>query len=227
MRNWKTSTTVCLQILALCIAVGCVVAVWLIASSRQGLSIEDSLITGNPCRPPCWHDIVPGVTTQAELSDFLEGNEALIGPCESFDYRAAGGANGVRCNHALFHLTSNIVETITLYFTNLLKLSDVIAIYGAPQYVRSTFDRNQISRGDDFGDSRVLISYAASGFTLETRQADSESYRIDEDTLLAAAVYFSPNLATIATDAVVNLDMSEWIPWTGFGIYPCTGQNCP
>jgi hypothetical protein len=36
------------------------------------LNVDKSLITGDPCSPPCWHQLVPGESTEEEALEILQ-----------------------------------------------------------------------------------------------------------------------------------------------------------
>ncbi|HUW96175.1 MAG TPA: hypothetical protein VMW58_10345, partial [Anaerolineae bacterium] len=37
--------------------------------------LDKSLLTGEPCEPPCWQGLVPGTSTEAEVDEFLATSE--------------------------------------------------------------------------------------------------------------------------------------------------------
>ena len=53
----------------------------LIAATSHGCGepppLDMSLLTGEPCEPPCWHGLTPGVSTEDEVNDFLRSSELV------------------------------------------------------------------------------------------------------------------------------------------------------
>ena len=39
--------------------------------------VDTSLLTGEPCEPPCWQGLTPGVSTEEEVNDFLRSSELV------------------------------------------------------------------------------------------------------------------------------------------------------
>jgi hypothetical protein len=39
--------------------------------------VDRSLLTGEPCQPPCWQGLTPGVSTQEEVEEFLRTSELV------------------------------------------------------------------------------------------------------------------------------------------------------
>ena len=39
--------------------------------------VDTSLLTGEPCEPPCWQGLTPGVSTEEEVNDFLLSSELV------------------------------------------------------------------------------------------------------------------------------------------------------
>lgn len=39
--------------------------------------VDTSLLTGEPCEPPCWHGLTPGVSTEDEVNEFLLTSELV------------------------------------------------------------------------------------------------------------------------------------------------------
>lgn len=39
--------------------------------------VDTSLLTGEPCEPPCWQGLTPGVSTEEEVNDFLRSSDLV------------------------------------------------------------------------------------------------------------------------------------------------------
>ncbi|NIO00126.1 MAG: hypothetical protein GTN93_33480, partial [Anaerolineae bacterium] len=47
------------------------------AGCRHSAPVDTSLLSGDPCEPPCWQGLVPGVSTEEEVNEFIQTSELV------------------------------------------------------------------------------------------------------------------------------------------------------
>ena len=46
-------------------------------SERPTVPVDMTLLTGEPCEPPCWHGLTPGMSTEEDVNEFLATSELV------------------------------------------------------------------------------------------------------------------------------------------------------
>ena len=89
------------------------ISILCISCYRKGLEIKDGgLLSGEPCGPPCFIGIIPGVTTEEQVYQIIK-NQNLNALCEKDDKVARGGERGITCSNIFivtFANKSNLVN---------------------------------------------------------------------------------------------------------------------
>ncbi len=49
----------------------------ILAGCGESPPVDTSLLTGEPCEPPCWQGLVPGVSTEEEVNEFVRTSELV------------------------------------------------------------------------------------------------------------------------------------------------------
>ena len=95
---------------------------------------DDSLLSGDPCAPPCWRDIVPGATEMPSAMEIVEAAENLriIDSADSGLLFAQG--DGEPCCQIASD-DRGVVSTILLQFAPEISLGDALAAHGEPRFV--------------------------------------------------------------------------------------------
>ncbi|MDE2853752.1 MAG: thioredoxin domain-containing protein [Chloroflexota bacterium] len=96
---------------------------------------DTSLISGEPCAPPCWQNIVPGETTLAEALAIVRGLEGIKLRRQGEREFQFGLIDGPACCQISAD-DSQIVSAIILQFAPDMTLGDAISIYGEPLFFR-------------------------------------------------------------------------------------------
>jgi hypothetical protein len=99
---------------------------------------DGGFISGEPCGPPCFQDIIPGVTTEAEAMQILQ-TEGLCRKYTRYDHEAASGGRGIVCTSSdleiAFQPGTDIVDAVGFRPSQTITVGDVIATYGEPDTV--------------------------------------------------------------------------------------------
>src|SRR5437762_11446844 len=87
-----------------------------LVSSASGVAdINDGgLISGDPCGPPCFWKIIPGVTTEDEVTRIFQARD-LLQRCENIRNERETGVRGIVCFNKVnisFRPGTNIVEGV-------------------------------------------------------------------------------------------------------------------
>lgn len=102
---------------------------------------DNSLLTGEPCTAPCWHDIVPGETLWSEAMSIVQADDTFTGfDSNSEDELAQAVWQVVDTDQYCCRMLADSEEDpisyifLTLSTPNII-VDDVFAVYGEPDYV--------------------------------------------------------------------------------------------
>lgn len=113
----------------------------IIPSGSKDLEVGDGgFLSGDPCGPPCFWGIVPGVTTEAETMQIFKAR-GLFEKCETYNNEAESGSRGLSCASSVgivFRRNTDIVEEVGFKPSSRITVEDVIAEYGEPDFVLVT-----------------------------------------------------------------------------------------
>ena len=164
---------------------------------------DTSLLSGEPCGPPCWQNIVPGETTLAEALSIvkaLDGIEVLQQTDQAFQF---GRPDAPPCCQVSADETQT-VDAIILQFAPKMTLGDAIAKHGEPLFFR----------GQPYTDSEAILwFYYPDLFAMIQVVVPGVDGSLDASSPLVAAYYLT------------EMDMSEAVaagtfaPWKGFVSY--------
>ena len=95
---------------------------------------DGGFLTEEPCSPPCFWDIVPGETTEAEVTEILQ-ERGVLETCEAFDNEAEGGARGMKCGSRVFisfEQGDDVVRGLGFDPSSIITVQEAVAKYGEP-----------------------------------------------------------------------------------------------
>jgi len=197
----------------------------LIVSARnylQNALTDRSIITGDPCRPPCWQGIEPGITSGEQALNILgdlfivdPGSIKPNGTLESsgvlWDYRLGG-----KRRDAGMHWTSGVVQEIRLGINFDLTVEEVIDHFGTPENVRVAGDGTP-----EFWYWLIILYYPEQGveWIAYTEEYSNliEPVTSVEVIHLYSAKSLEARIREIEETYSVDLDEDEFIPWEGYG----------
>lgn len=229
-------------ILGLCLSL---LVLGLISECQPWAELDSSLLTGDPCAPPCWHNIAPGVAdeddvrSQLESSPFVEKGtlhynlteEAGV-PLVGFSWQAREGdyiclQNGMvwpmeRCNY--IYLRDGKVLRIEISLHGGVTLGEIVDKYGPPERISAFVSVT------DFYWYQITIDYPCQGLRLESfslidpKEVASGTISVTRDMRITDARYYVP------TSLEKALSEAFWLPpdriadymassqeWAGFG----------
>lgn len=219
IRSRLQSLATNLVLLALFLVVGCA-PIW------RKPAVDRSILTDDPCAAPCWHGIVPGMTTLAEAEDILRDldfvdNDQVWRPSEGLAWHSRNCVADPGIPSRL-RVHDNTVAHLDICVDCELSLQEVIGKYGPPaKYVAH------------MGPSSVIIQpyvhlfYPQRGliFTLWIDRYDrpSEPLLLEPSTPVTWIRYFAPvPLENLMTDhpelkREILYGVEYWKDWPGYG----------
>lgn len=168
---------------------------------------DTSIISQDPCGPPCFAGITVGETTFADALSKIKANTTAFKDVQSQDDppQAAwsDAVNGEACCQMTADKNTGLVDAILLRLAPKITIKDVIAKYGEPEYVSVL--------GQDYSadETAVGLIYPKIGNVLWVMPGNGSS-TLDENDPVVIALYFAPN--TIQD----LLSTATLMKWTGY-----------
>ena len=161
---------------------------------------DASLISGEPCAPPCWRNIVPGKTSLADAMAIVQGLDGVGEPQLGPDGLIFGRADGPVCCQ-IASGDGESVQMIMLQFAPTMHFGDAVASYGEPLFYGGLpFSAEETLMMFYFPDNAMLITTVAS----------ATDGMLEESTPIVGALYSTQE--TLAA----TIDRDELAPWRGF-----------
>jgi hypothetical protein len=148
--------------------------------------VDVSLLTGEPCEPPCWQGLTPGVSTEEEVNDFLRSSE-LVDQASIFRgevtrdrgevvgttiqwWSTANMSNVPRQFGNDCLITEGLLQDLIIWLDSEVTLEDLLERYGAPVKFTAWME------GVESRYVKVTLLYPRYGFeaTLIIRQGEVE-----------------------------------------------------
>lgn len=219
------------QLLYVCLWVGAV----LFSGCSSKVELDTSLMTGEPCAPPCWHNIVPGVSTQSDVRAQLENSPLVKAESLSYHLSEYGGiqlfeytwqARSKVANRIFFK--GDRVLRINIRMDDDVTLGDVVDKYGPPETI-------YVDRGpEDISRYYITCDYPSMGLRIKgytrikSRELDElvvdDTVWLSEDAKITEAIYHAPmplpdalSQAFLLSPEEVEYLMGLRQPWQGFG----------
>ena len=151
---------------------------------------DTSLLTGEPCAPPCWQNIVPGETSMKDARAIVEtaGFVVIDGLRSGFQFANESGFACCEIGHHV-HIDGSVSESVAVILLRLApvnELGSVIAIYGEPSavYTPDPGEMPQDLLSLVFAEAQMILSVSVD-------PADEPAHRASR---VVDAAYFSPEL---------------------------------
>jgi hypothetical protein len=172
---------------------------------------DGGFLSGEPCGPPCYYGIIPGITTKDDAIKKLRSN-GLYQDCEEFDNTIQGGIRGVSCNiqGISFQNDADIVNGIGFQPFRQITVSEVIDKYGEPNAVSvgpiGLTDRLPITTGMTLFYDSIKV-----GLGLTEQKSNDIEFNLTPDVLIEGIEYDDRDSYILSTRYVRE--------WKGYGIY--------
>ena len=165
-----------------------------------------SLLSGEPCRPPCWQNITPGQSTLTAAQTALAALESFqIADSNPSGFELVYDGGGVCCQVA--SQDGALVSHIILQFAPHISVADVIAEYGEPTYVT----------GQEFSADEAMLTlfYPEDRMLLYALTAGSEG-ELTAESPLVSAIYTSE---TLMTSLIASTPLDIWKGYLKYSDY--------
>ncbi|MGB9300316.1 MAG: hypothetical protein WCD51_06950 [Anaerolineae bacterium] len=204
-------------------------AAWVIAACvgcGEPPPVDMSLLTGEPCEPPCWQGLTPGVSTEHEVLEYAASSYRLA---DSYRDTSAGRtviqwqthcAVTQRVDNFLL-IRDDVLTVIMVCLDYEFTLEQLLETYGPPEKFRANW------KGGSSIDAEVILFHPALGLTsrLELKPSDG-SYELRPQSKVMRVWYFAPT----SLDGLFNV--AGWVPfpdkredaeivlqdWQGYGL---------
>lgn len=176
--------------------------------------IDRSLLTSDPCGPPCWQGIVPGTSPAEDAAQVLAGSafvapdslrrQELDGKLALLTWASSSGAEGINS----MSFCNDRVWTVHLVLGYGLTAEEVIARFGEPEGM-------QIAGGSLPEDTSlsVFLNYPDLGIRLEAA-VPIELGELLPTTEVVSVTYFDPE--AVFQD-LCPAPIQNGLPWRGYG----------
>ena len=198
-----------LYIITFILLTGCTSRIFI----KHGISTNNigdgGFISKNPCGPPCFFGITPGITTDKDISYLLNVLPDVITNCKEYDFTSEGGKNGLICDYINITYRNNIVDVIGFSLSKNITIQQVIDSYGNPDLV----DIDIISLPDKPYTTGMILYFDRIQTILQPPDQKGRKFTIDKDTRIIRIVYLTNN------EYLETRGIEGHIPWRGYGTY--------
>ena len=164
---------------------------------------DTSLISGEPCAPPCWRHIVPGETSLAEALSIVSALDDLTVLRQTDQAFQFGFPSAPPCCQISADETQ-IVDAIILQFAPAMTMGDALAEHGEPLFFR----------GQPFTEGEAILwFYYPELFTMFQIVVPGVDGALDADSPLVAAYYLTEMDMSAAVAA------GAFTPWKGYASF--------
>jgi hypothetical protein len=165
---------------------------------------DRSLLTGQPCGPPCWQGLVPGVSTLEEVLAYMKrsyyvGDYYRDGSIIRWQSTQGGRSYGA---WNAFAVEGDLLMVIRTYLDYDLTLDQLLERYGPPEKFQANW------KGGSSVDADITLFYPALGLAPRVELKPSNGgYDLQPDTLVILVWYFPP------TSLEGLVDLAGYIPF--------------
>ena len=173
---------------------------------------DGGFISLNPCGPPCFYGITPGVTSDTQLQEIKTNFKDIFSNCKDTDLTRSGGGRSTICAGGIgISYNNNIIDGIGFSPSLNLSIQQVIDIYGTPDVV----DVMVITLPDTPTKSRMVLYYDDLQAILGLENQPGTSFIIGPDSKISSIAYHTEN----KYNDFRTLGTKYGKTWQGFGTY--------
>jgi hypothetical protein len=177
----------------------CLAAAAIFACSPVPVSVNRGLLTGEPCAPPCWQGLTPGVSTEQELVAVLEASGQVDPRSLHQESGGCGQLTYWRTRHPFANLSTlsgwttnyactshTVLKVVMEYLSYEVNLEQLLEIYGPPDVFSA-----QPAGIPERPYVEVNLYYPARGLVCQLELSDHEE-ALRPETRVVRAWYFAP-----------------------------------
>lgn len=164
---------------------------------------DTSLVTREPCAPPCWQNIVPGETTLTEALSIVQALDGITVMQQAEQGFQFGAPDAPPCCQISAD-EAHIVDAMILQFAPQMTMSDTIDTYGEPLFFR----------GQPYSENEAILwFYYPDLFTMIQVVVPGVDGYLEASSPLVAAYYLT------AMDMTEAVAAGTFAPWKGYVSY--------
>lgn len=200
-------------------------------TSDESPEINSGLFSVSACTPPCWQNLIPGVSSINDVNQFINLLPSHKWPERIYRSRDSGCAwkriVDLEQRHlADFHLENNTLTFIQWGMPPEITLQQVVDYYGSPEYFHAT-----ISTGPEEAVYVVEVYYPALGMAFKISPQHEDVNYIRPDMRISSVQYFangdiksyfttrySCDYGSEIAAEIAEKEITKYVqPWYGFG----------
>jgi hypothetical protein len=172
---------------------------------------DGGLISNNPCGPPCFYGITPGLTTEKEVDEVTNKYVNIFSNCEPYHLKIRENHRGLICDDVALTYIFDTVDRLSYEPGISIVLDDVINSIGPPDIVSSSIN----SLPDKPFYSDAILFYDEKHMILIIPDQSGTEITLAPDTQVIRVTYlYESNYEKLKT-----LSTLFSTPWRGYGIY--------
>jgi len=190
--------------------------------------VAEGLLAAEPCGPPCWQGLLPGSSTEGEVTRFLSGSQYVAvpyaveqGPHEGLTV-LRWDRRGSRGDENAFDIQDGVLSLMSMRVDSDVTLEQVIGTYGNPDQFAAGLKMS----GRVY--TRVSLFYRQAGMILDLHLYEDVP-EIKPETKVVRVWYFEPvpleqAIATLEGKKGESLEdfqlewVNYWHDWAGYGV---------
>lgn len=175
---------------------------------------DGGFLSEEPCGPPCFWGIIPGQTTEAEVTEILQ-ERGVLEACYMIDHEDEGGFRGMDCGSQVFidfERGGNLVTGVGFKPTTTITVQDVVEKYEEPQGIAVH------ALGVHVIDLQLVMAYP-SMLTRVIFPTQRVSLPLQEPYILEPSTPVDSIAYSIDGGEIPLVEDSYWEEWHGYGEY--------
>jgi hypothetical protein len=173
---------------------------------------DGGFFSDDPCGPPCFFDIIPGISTEEEVLASVEKFSHIFQNCESYDFTSSGGYRSLVCTYVTIGYRNSRVGVVGFKPSAQITLQQVIDRYGSPDLFAVGF----VNLPEYPPRARAVLFFDQIHTMLYPPDRDGEEFVFSAGTQIISITY----LSKAEYESTRNIKRN--ILWKGYGVYPAT-----
>jgi hypothetical protein len=197
------------------VTIGLAALTW--STPRAVEPVEDrSLLTGVPCKPPCWNGITPGSAMSLQEVERIVRQTRGVGSvrvsgASAIEWRWARAIDEPAAEPCEIYVSDGVVSYISLSIVPQVTVKDLIDMYGIPEVVshgpRGLPEQPYYWLG---------MYYPTHGYHFHARLETYWDPVLLPSSRVTSVSYF-PSYASVEDMLRTSYPTARWAPWPGFG----------
>jgi hypothetical protein len=180
-------------------------------SSRPKIG-DGGFLSLNPCGPPCFYGMTPGITTDKQVQQVITKLSNIFSNCNELNLTSSGGGRALLCDGDItVGYNGDTVDGITFSPYTTVSIQQVIDYYGPPDFV----DVLVVSLPDKPFRSKMTLLFDRPQALLGLSDQSGTQFVINANSKITIISYSTENGYQVYRNRI----LSQGKPWIGFGTY--------